>query len=119
MIFIIQFCRTTIGFGSKKQGSPGVHGSPLGDEDIAQLKKKFGLNTEQFYIPQQVYDFYKKLTENGNEKEKQWKQLFAKYKEKYPELAKVWEDEEAGKLPDGWESVLPTYTSKDSPVATR
>lgn len=48
---------TTIGFGSGKQGTlssnympraltaagtEGVHGSPLGDEDVANVKTKFG-----------------------------------------------------------------------------
>lgn len=48
--------RTTIGFGSLNAGEEKVHGAPLGDADIAQLKKKFGFNPdEKFVISQDVY----------------------------------------------------------------
>lgn len=38
-----------------KAGEEKVHGAPLGDADIAQLKTKFGFNPdEKFVIPQEV-----------------------------------------------------------------
>lgn len=36
--------KTVIGFGSKKQGTHGVHGSPLGAEDLKHVKQLFGFN---------------------------------------------------------------------------
>ena len=43
------------GFGSKKEGTEGVHGSPLGDEDLANVKKKLGLDPAlKFQIPDEV-----------------------------------------------------------------
>jgi transketolase len=36
--------KTVIGFGSKKQGTHGVHGSPLGVEDLKHVKSLFGFN---------------------------------------------------------------------------
>lgn len=33
---------TTIGFGAAKEGTEAVHGNPLGDADLANVKKKFG-----------------------------------------------------------------------------
>jgi hypothetical protein len=51
----IQKNRTTIGYGSKNQGEEKVHGAPLGDADIAQVKSKFGFNPEEkFVVPQEV-----------------------------------------------------------------
>lgn len=51
--------RTTIGFGSKSQGEEKVHGAPLGDADIAQVKAKFGFNPEEkFVVPQEVVSFF-------------------------------------------------------------
>lgn len=48
-------CSTTIGFGSKNQGEEKVHGAPLGDADIAQLKTRFGFNPdEKFVVPSEV-----------------------------------------------------------------
>lgn len=51
--------RTTIGFGSGKQATEKVHGSPLGDDDIVAVKKLFGFNPEEkFHIPDEVRDLY-------------------------------------------------------------
>jgi transketolase len=36
--------KTVIGFGSKKEGTEGVHGSPLGNDDLKQVKARFGFN---------------------------------------------------------------------------
>ncbi len=46
---------TTIGFGSEKAGTHGVHGSPLGEADLANLKKKFGFDpSKKFFVPEEV-----------------------------------------------------------------
>ena len=48
---------TTIGFGSRDQGTHGVHGNALKADDIHQIKQKFGFDPEQtFVVPQEVYD---------------------------------------------------------------
>jgi len=38
--------RTTIGFGSKNQGSDKVHGAPLGEEEVGNVKAKFGQSSK-------------------------------------------------------------------------
>ena len=50
---------TVIGFGSAKQGTNKVHGSPLGAEDGKNAKLSYGFDHEDFYIPQEVYDLFK------------------------------------------------------------
>ena len=51
--------RTVIGYGAKKQGTAGVHGAPLGDEDIAKVKGDFGLNPEaKFEVPAEVASYF-------------------------------------------------------------
>lgn len=58
--------RTTIGFGSVNQGKASTHGSPLKDDDIAQLKQKFGFNPdEKFVVPDDVRAAYKSYAEQG------------------------------------------------------
>ncbi len=42
--------RTVIGEGSAKAGTHGVHGSPLGDADLANLKTKFGFDPTQVSV---------------------------------------------------------------------
>lgn len=48
-------CKTTIGFGApNKQGTSKVHGSPLGAEELALMKKQLGWEYEPFEIPNEV-----------------------------------------------------------------
>lgn len=46
--------RTVIGYGSVKEGSHDVHGAPLKDDDMAQVKAKFGIPAEPFSIKPEV-----------------------------------------------------------------
>lgn len=111
---------TTIGYGSVNQGTAGVHGSPLKPDDVAQLKKKWGFDpAKNFFVPAEVYDYYHKVAAAGAKAESQWKDNFARYSKKYPELAAEYARRQAGKLPQNWEAILPTYTSSDPKVATR
>jgi len=53
-------CRTIIGFGApKKQGTSGVHGSPLGAEEIAAARQALGWTDEPFVIPADVRDMWR------------------------------------------------------------
>ena len=51
--------QSTIGFGSKNQGSHKTHGSPLGEEDGAYAKASYGYDYPPFTVPQEVYDYFK------------------------------------------------------------
>jgi transketolase len=111
---------TTIGFGSKLQGTGGVHGNPLKADDAAQVKKKFGFNPEEsFVVPQEVYDLYHKHASEGAAAEQAWNDLFKKYSSEYPELAKDFSRRLTRALPDGWEKSLPLWKPTDSAEATR
>ena len=46
---------TTIGWGSQFEGTEKVHGAPLSQDDIKQLKKKLGLNPDEaFQVPEET-----------------------------------------------------------------
>lgn len=112
--------RTTIGFGSKQQGTHSVHGSALKADDITQVKTKFGFDPEKtFVVPQEVYDLYHKRGAEGAAKEQEWEQLLAKYSQAYPAEAADLKRRLTGQLPEGWEKSLPTYSPSDAAVATR
>jgi transketolase len=71
--------RTTIGFGSTKQGSEKTHGAPLGDVDIKLFKEKCGLDPKEFFwIPEEVRNFYKKRAFDGQALAKQWYSILQK-----------------------------------------
>ena len=55
--------KTIIGFGApKKAGTSGVHGAPLGNEELAAAKKNLGWPEEpRFLVPDDVRAFWKAL----------------------------------------------------------
>lgn len=112
--------RTIIGQGSTKQGTGGVHGSPLGATDLAHVKTHYGFDpTQSFVIPSEVSDYYSKKSEQGRQAEQQWNSLFQSYSNKYPDLAQEYKRRMEGELPADWMSGLPTYTDDGKAVATR
>ena len=112
--------QTTIGFGSKEQGTHGVHGNPLKADDAKQVKEKFGFDPEaKFAVPKEVYEMYHQKAADGAAAEKAWNEQLAKYAEKYPDEAADLKRRLSGKLPEGWEKSLPTYSTSDKAVASR
>ena len=81
--------KTIIGAGSpNKQGTNGVHGAPLGEEETALFRKEMGWNYEPFEIPEEVYaDFKVNVADRGETANNKWEKLYNEYKEKFPELA--------------------------------
>ena len=53
-------CKTTIGYGApKKAGTNKVHGSPLGDEEIAATRKALGWEYPAFEVPEEILDAWR------------------------------------------------------------
>jgi len=112
--------RTVIGYGSpNRAGTSEAHGKPLGKEEAELTKQSYGWEHEPFYIPENVREHFASVKMNGEKHEKQWKELFAQYKEAYPELAAQLELAMEGKLPVGWDKALPTYSVDAAKMATR
>ena len=86
--------KTIIGAGSpNRQGTNGVHGAPLGDEETALFRKEIGWENEPFDIPADVYaDFKANVADRGENEYTKWEKLYADYKAAYPELAKELEE---------------------------
>ena len=86
--------KTIIGAGSpNRQGTNGVHGAPLGEEETALFRKEIGWENEPFDIPADVYaDFKANVADRGEREYAKWEKLYADYKAEYPELAKELEE---------------------------
>lgn len=84
--------KTTIGYGCPaKQGTNKAHGEPLGEDNIKAMKEYLGWpSQEPFFVPDEVYDHYRRLAEEKAPAEDSWKKLFAEYCEKFPEMADKW-----------------------------
>ncbi len=102
--------KTVIGYGSpNKSGKSAVHGAPLGEDEMKLTKEYYKWTYEEdFYVPNEVYELFEKtIIENGQEKESEWENLLAKYKDAHPELANQFEQAIAGKLPENWDQDIP------------
>ncbi|MBA2750598.1 MAG: transketolase, partial [Tatlockia sp.] len=112
--------RTTIGYGSpNKADSYEAHGAALGAAEVQATRESLGWNYEPFEIPEDAMNHWRKAIERGAKHEEDWNQLYANYKEQYPQEAATLERMHEAELPEGWESVLPKYTPEDKAEATR
>jgi transketolase len=85
---------TTIAKGiAAKEGDSSAHASPLGKEEIIEMKKKAGLPLEEFEVPAEVYDYFKDYLAELKNKFIEWKQLESDYALKF---AKEYEELKAG-----------------------
>ena len=77
-------CKTTIGFGSpNKAGTSGVHGSPLGEDEIELTRKELGWDYKPFEIPKKIRDEWNHC-EAGDASNAQWNAEMNLYSEDYP-----------------------------------
>ncbi|KAF8502560.1 transketolase [Hysterangium stoloniferum] len=112
--------RTIIGFGSKQQGTHGIHGSPLKPDDTEQLKAKFGFDPKAtFQVPQKTYGVYSEIAKRGAKLQQDWDALLALYGQKYPVEHAELTRRIKGDLPNGWEKSLPIYKPGDAATASR
>jgi transketolase len=111
--------RTVIGYGSPRAGTSKVHGEAMGPADAAATKKFFGFPEDQsFYVPDDALANWRKAGESGATYEAEWKTLFAKYAEAFPDIAAEFERTQKGELKPGWEKSIPSFPV-EKPVATR
>ncbi|MBS1527653.1 MAG: transketolase [Bacteroidetes bacterium] len=112
--------RSHIAYGSpNKVDTAGAHGSPLGGDEVKLVKKFFGFDPEQsFVVPDEVLEYYRFCGSKGEPLEEKWNELFAQYKQKFPELAAEYELAASGELPKGWDANLPVF-KPEGKIATR
>ena len=72
-------CKTIIGFGSpNKSGKASSHGSPLGDEEIALVRKKLKWNSEPFQVPEDTLNAWREIGKKGAKLEEKWQEILNK-----------------------------------------
>ncbi|MBN3759087.1 transketolase [Paraburkholderia sp. Tr-20389] len=116
-------CKTVIGEGSpNKAGSHDVHGSALGEKEVAATREKLGWTYPPFVIPQEVYAAWD-AKESGAKFEGEWNDAFAAYRAKYPQEAADFERRMANKLPDDWaekaQAIIAGANERAETIATR
>ena len=102
--------KSIIGYGAPhKQGTSGVHGSILGDEEAKAAKENLGIDWPEFTVPEDVQAHYREAAEAGERAEAEWNALFERYAQAHPELARELRRTLAGTLPEGFDVDLPHY----------
>jgi transketolase len=76
---------TVIGYGSAKQGTSKVHGSPLGVEDGKHAKVEvYGFDHEDFFVPEEVRKHFEEtFVARGEKAYEKYNKDFQDYKEKH------------------------------------
>lgn len=102
------------------QGEEKVHGAPLGDKDIEQLKTKLGFNpAEKFHVPAEVYAYWKEVVAKNAKVYTDWNIMYSAYSAAHPALAQDLKRRLEHKLPENFKALLPRYTPADPANATR
>ncbi|HEY9645003.1 MAG TPA: transketolase, partial [Chroococcidiopsis sp.] len=111
---------TTIGYGSpNKSNTAGIHGAALGADEIKLTRENLNWSYDPFVIPEDALAHTRKAVERGASLEAEWSEVWAQYKTKYAAEAAEFERLLSGKLPEGWDKVLPVYTPADKALASR
>jgi transketolase len=109
---------THIGYGSPhKQDTASVHGSPLGEEEVRLTKKNLGWDeNKEFFIPEDVKEFFESLLPNFQSYEDVWQSKFDAYQSKYPTEAREFKRIFQSEIPElKWEE----FKNYGENVATR
>jgi transketolase len=112
--------RTIIGYPAPTKMNTGkAHGSALGDEEVAAVKKILGFDPDRnFELPDGVLEHTRGLIARGKQAHEAWQHDFDAWAEREPERKALLERLHAGELPDGWDADLPSW-EPGSALATR
>ncbi|MCX7914798.1 MAG: transketolase [Verrucomicrobiae bacterium] len=103
-----------------KQDTHGAHGEPLGEEEIARTKERYGWPKDaKFFVPEEVTAHMRKAVRRGRKWQREWEERFEAYASAYPDLATQWLQMQKGELPAGWDRDLPVFPPDPKGVATR
>ena len=112
-------CKTIIGFGApNKQGTNGVHGSPLGPDEIKLARETLGWSYAPFEVPSDILNAWRAAGSLGTSARKEWEGRLAASPKK-DEFSRIM----SGALPENFAEAMNNYRkelAKNPPaLATR
>ncbi len=110
-------CKTKIGFGAPtKCGTSKCHGSPLGAEEVAAMRKALDWPYDPFEVPEEILSSWREAGLRNH-------QTYQKWEEKAHAAGKTFDDFINDRLPSGWDDHLKALEEKaiaeQTKVATR
>ena len=108
--------RSHIGWPSpRKTDTASAHGDPLGEDEVRRTKQILGLPTdEQFWVPREVLDHYRRCVARGREWHRQWNDRLVAWDGDRA----VWQAYQDGHGLEGWMQKLPNF-EPGTELATR
>ena len=90
-----------------KTNDPSSHGSKLGAEAVAGLKKLLGYDPEEsFHVDEEALAHARKVADRGLEAHKAWDEKFDAWRKANPDKAALYDRLKAGELPEGFDKAL-------------
>ncbi len=113
--------RSHIGYGSpNKQDTSSAHGSPLGEDEVKATKEAYGWPADKdFYVPDEARAPFEEAAARGRELVEDWEKRLASFRDADPEAAAHLDLIMEARMPEGWDSDVPTFSPDDGNVATR
>ncbi len=113
--------RTVIGFGApRKQGTFSVHGSPLGEEELAAAKRNLNWPEKaRFLIPRAGRAGFRAAAGKGEKRRAAWKKTLREYRRRHPEAGAEFARAIAGNLPPRWSAGMPSFPADPKGIPTR
>ena len=106
-----------------KTNDPSAHGSALGAEAVAGLKKALGYDPEQsFQVDEDALAHAREVAQRGLAAHKDWDEKYQAWRKANPDKADLYDRIHAGKLPEGFDKALDDLEAGFEPgskVATR
>ena len=102
-----------------KQNTGAVHGSALGEDEVAATKEILGFDKNQsFVIEPEIFEHVRSVGERGKQERAEWEKSFAAWREANPDKAALYDRIRDEELPENYQAAFPTFEAgKD--VATR
>jgi transketolase len=99
--------KTVIGAGApNKAGTHKVHGSPLGDEEIAAAKAAVGWSDEKFQVPDDVRAYFAAVAERNRGERLAWEEMLGQWRSAHPDKAALWDAHWGQTTPDDYAEQL-------------
>jgi transketolase len=97
-----------------------VHGSALGPEEVAAVKRALGFDPQQhFAVEQEVLDLTRVARDRGARWRAEWQSRYDAWAAANPERKELAERLSIRSLPDGWAADLPSYAPGSPEIPTR
>ena len=117
-------CHTHIAYGCpNKQDTAGAHGAPLGEKEIAALRKTLGWSHGPFEMPDNIYAQWGAVKARGQVAHEAWQNAWQTFEKTSPQKAlhlhAMLTGTYADDLGSDWDAFCAAWLDQEKPMATR